>query len=180
MEPELIVHHFLLARQAKIDESWAVPGADQAPSFVLRGLSYCHRVEPDTEFPKDERPPGSVYLRLEANSAGSTSVLLRVHYRTIRGWWQEMSYFNSHHPIPFFEDAVEVRDLAMNLPYLRLGGVGLHAITVHFCPTDDVSDSRTDTAEAIVMEWSTDPEEIFGEYGWKFGAVDYFWVERQT
>ena len=182
MEPLVDVLHFLLAREIKVDESWKPAGSNRAGPYVIRGVSYVYRVEPDTEFPKDVRPPGAVYLRMQGNGAGPTSLLFRVHHRNARGTWQVVSRIPSRiaNPIPFAEDSVEVRDLPMNLPYLRFGGAGLHAISVHFCPHDEIPESQSSQESDIVNEWSEDPEDLFGEPGWTFGAADYFWVERSS
>ncbi len=182
MEPLVDVLHFLLAREVKVDESWRSVGLNRGVPYIIRGLSCVLRVEPDTEFPKDVRPPGAVYLRMQGNNAGATSLVFLVHHRNARGVWQELSWIPSRivHPIPFAENAVEVHDLAVNLPYLRLGSEGLHAISVHSCPVDEIPESRLSQESGIVTGWTEDPEDLFGETGWTFGAADYFWVERST
>jgi len=172
MEPLVEVQHCLLIRRGMPD-----PGT---PRYNLFGVGYRYEVAADTEFPTDAKPPWAVYLRVVGRNAGPTRVLFRVHYRNPQRRWQETFRLRSGHPIPFSATEAETHDVVLNLPYLRLGGVGLHAITGHFCPVGEEpgeEDWRPDDAREE-PEWETEPEELFGLSGWQFGAVEYFWIAR--
>ena len=135
MEPRVDVLHCLLVREARTDESWS--NATGPTALALRGLSYSFRVNPDVEFPMDAKPPWAVYIRATGRDAGPTRMLFRVHHRDPRRKWNEISRFPIRKTIPFSMGETETHELAVQLPYLRFGGVGLHAISVHFRVEDE-------------------------------------------
>ena len=182
MEPEIEVWHFLLAREARVDESWRTANLRQPASYAMRGVGYVLQVNPDVEFPTDVKPPGAVYLRARGNRTGPLCILFQVAHRNSRGAWTLHSSIpmRTTHPIPFSESDDEVRETVVQLPYLRVGGAGLNAISVSFCAFDQlpVDDGLLEPIE--IPDWQTDPAEMFGSDGWRFGAVEYLWVERTS
>jgi hypothetical protein len=178
MEPLVVVHHCLLVRDGK------KAGPLEYQQYTLRGVSYHYKVPADTEFPTDARPPWAVYLRLTGRSAGPTRVLFTVHYQNPRQQWQETSRLTArtNRPLPFPDDDDETRDEVLNLPYLGVGGVGLHALTVHFRGVGeepgDGWEQEDEGREPPV--WGVDPEELFGVPGWTYGATEYFWIVRAS
>ena len=124
------------------------------------------------------KPPGAVYLRVRC---GPQCTLLKVCHLDARGVWRVLASIRAKtsRPIPLPASADEVHDVVIQLPYLRLGGPGLHAIGVSLCSSDDMPEPRAKRLPYAIPEWQSDPEEMFGADGWRFGTVEYFWVERE-
>jgi hypothetical protein len=179
MGPSVEIQHCLLIRQGMPDESWRVPGSTDHPPLALRGVRYFHRVPPDTEFPNDSKSPWAVYLRVTGRRVGPTRVLFRIDYLNPRDGWQEVSRIPCWTAIPLPVDDEATQDVVLNLPYLRLGGVGLHAITVHFWYDGVELDENAPLRGGLATDVA-DPEVRFGTPDWAFGAVDYFWIERPS
>ena len=178
-EPWVEVRHCVLLRQGKLIRP-GEPGLDwwdvsdpEEQGYRLDGVSYRYSVPADTEFPKHAKPPWAVYLRVMGWRAGPTRVLFRVHFRNPRDRWEHLFDREMDRAIPFPEADEETHDVVLNLPYLRLGGVGLHAITVHFWYDGVQLGDRPEDAG-----WETDLEDVFRAPGWAFGAVEYFWIVR--
>jgi hypothetical protein len=119
----------------------------------------------------------ALFLRLFGHSAGLTRVLVRFHYRDGQLNWSEMGRFHKEHPIAFPDDGELTQDIVINLPYLRVGGVGIHAITVHFRPVEEPDD--TEMEENELSEWKPD-DEWMDEPGWVHGFTEYFEIVRLT
>lgn len=178
-EPSVEVLHCILVRQGRIirpgdpGTGWWETSDPLEQAYRLDGASYQYWVPPDTEFPKYAKPPWAVYLRATGCRAGPTRVLFRVHYRNPRGDWEHLFEREMDRPIPFPEKNEETHDVVLNLPYLRFGGVGLHAISVHFwydeVELDEVDGSPEDTLEGIFLT-----------PGWAFGSFAYFWIVKQS
>lgn len=172
--PHVAVQHCLLVRQGMTDESWRAPGG----SFVLRGVSYRHRIDTPAAFPFAAGGSWAVYLRATGVNAGPTRVLFRFHYES-DGRWEHLERREVDRAIPFPEAGARTEDFALNLPYLWVGGPGLHALSVHFWydgfQPDEDARFRTDGEEAPV--WATEPEEQFGTADWAFGTTEYFFIE---
>jgi hypothetical protein len=177
-EPYVAVQHCLLVKQGMPDKSWQ---AGAFVAYVLHGVSYRHRVPTSATFPAALAPPWSVFLRLTGWNAGPTRVLFRVHYRNESERWEHVEWREMDQSVPFPETGAETHDVILNLPYLRIGGIGLHAISAHFWYDGFVpdEDTRVHSAPANeVPEWETVPEAMFGTPDWTYGAVEYFWIEQ--
>jgi hypothetical protein len=179
--PYVAVQHCLLARQGMTDESWAVRGV--YTPYVLRGVSYRYQVPAGATFPTAASPPWSVYLRITGRDAGPTRVLFRVHYRHSSGRWEHLEQREMDRSIPLPEAGEETHEVLLNLPFLRIGGIGLHAISVHFwydgVELDDSGRFGSDPSD-VPPEWETVPEALFATPDWAFGTVEYFWIERPS
>lgn len=183
MEPLITVQHCLLIRQGMPDESWRDSGSPDDPPWVLRGVRYHHQVPPDTEFPNDAKAPWAVYLRLTGRRAGPTRVLFRVDYANPRDGWQELSRIPCWTAIPLSAADEVTQDVVLNLPYLRLGGIGLHALSTHFWYDGVELGENTPSRENSIPEggeWDAEPEVSFLTPDWAFGAVEYFWITRPS
>jgi hypothetical protein len=179
---EITVHHCLLMRDGKLDESWRTEPETGNGPFVLRGVSYRHSVPADTEFPHDAKPPWAVYLRVGGENTGPARVLFLVHHRNAHGAWEYLDRREIDQVIPLPEIGEETFDVFYRLPYVRFGGIGLHAISVHVW-YDGIVLEENDTGDewtGTVPEWATEPEEIFRTPDWAYRGVDYFWVERES
>lgn len=187
MEPYVGVQHCILVRRGSIIRP-GNPGTDwwemsdpQEQAHRLDGVSYRYWVPSETEFPKHAKPPWAVYLRATGWNAGPTRVLFRVHFRNLRNQWDHLFQREMENAIPFPDADEETHDVVLNLPYIRLGGIGLHAITVHFwydgVRLDEEDGIREDSADEA-PEWLTIPEVLFATPEWAFGAVEYFLIVR--
>lgn len=180
-QPEVVVQHCLLVREGKADESWRIQGVVENGPFVLRGVGYRHWIAPDIEFPTVAKPPWAVYLRVTGWNTGPTRVFFRVHYRNQAGHWEHLDQREMDRALAFPDTGENTRDVILNLPYLRLGGVGLHAISVHFWYDGvrlDADDWIQEDGTDEVPEWETVPDAIFSTPDWVFGGADYFLIER--
>ncbi|MFO0796205.1 MAG: hypothetical protein U0804_01945 [Gemmataceae bacterium] len=137
------------------------------PEADLLGVSLRYEVPEDTEFPSERRNV-ALYLRLTSRSAGTTQFLIQAHYEHRPDAWEQVaSVSDGGRPINLPDDREVDWVEAFRVPFIRLPGPGLYAVTIFFRPTDS---DATDESEGT--PWSPD------ESGWVFGAVDYFWVVR--
>jgi hypothetical protein len=184
MEPGVFVQHCLLAIVAARAAPGVVSGSEE--EYSLQGVCYRYSVPADTEFGEEGTdalfgPSGkqqrqvAVYLRLLARDAGTTRVLLRCHFQSARGQWREMQRHLIGRVLDFPNEGEVVADLAFNLPYLRIGGFGLHALTVHFRSAEVRGEVGPDELPAWQDEdeWDTEP-------GWASGATEYLEIVRGT
>lgn len=182
-EPYVAVQHCILVRQGMRDESWQIRSATEYRPYVLRGVCYRYQVAPNVTLPTAAGPPWAVYLRITGWNAGPTRVLFRVHHRNQSERWEHLARHEMDQAVPFPVTGEETHDVILNLPHLRIGGIGLHAISVHFwydgVELDENDRIREDSADEV-PEWETVPEAMFNTPDWTFGAVEYFWIERQS
>ncbi len=137
--------------------------------FNLLEVAHHYAVPGDTEFPRTA-PQFNMYLRAAGRAAGPTAVRARLHREARPYHWELVQDFvNPNLVLPFPETGTLVYEVPVNLPHVRLIGVGLYALTVYFRCADELEGhwdrERTD--------W--DPPD---EPEWAFGAVDYFVVNR--
>jgi hypothetical protein len=184
MESLVFVQHGLLAIVAIRTSPGIVSGAEE--EHALQGICYRYSIPANTEFgengsdalfgpPENRRRQVALFLRLLGRDAGSTRILLRVHYQDGPDRWREMQRHPISQVLDFPSEGEAVLDVAYNLPYLRIGGIGLHALTVYFQPTDVIDEDETDDLSVWQDEdeWATEP-------GWAHGATEYFEIVRET
>lgn len=154
------VFHWVVARTVRTYGS-APPEAD------LLGVALKYAVPADTEFPSERRNV-ALYLRLTARSAGTTEFLIQTHYERRADVWERVARLaDGGRPINLPDDREVDWVEGFRLPFIRLPGPGLYAVTIYFRPADDDPWDVSDETP-----WEPD------EPGWLFGAVDYFWVAR--
>ena len=174
-ESYVAVQHCVLIRQAMPDTSWEKT-ADGSYPYMLRGVSYRYRVDAGITFPASLKGPWAVYLRLRGMNAGSSRVFFRVHFRNPVGRWEHVFDREMDRAVRLADAGEDTQDVVFNLPFFRVGGVGLHAISAHLWYDGVVLDGN-DRFREEAAEWATDPEELFGTADWAYGAVEYFWIE---
>ena len=170
MEPRVFVYHSLLVRFGRLDSG----------EHSLGGVTYTYAVPADTEFGEfGSTAPGrfALFLRLLGRDAGSTQLLVCCHFRNRHREWIEMARFPMTHAIAFPEEGEVVQDTVINLPFLRIGGVGVHAITVHLRAADASDFDELDGVEEPA--WMAD-DEWMEEPGWSHGSTEYFEIVRAT
>lgn len=104
------------------------------PVFDLLEVAYEVSVPPDTEFPRIVAR-FDLFLRVFARGAGPTRLRIRVRRRVRRGVWDLVNDFyspNTRLPLP--ANRTVVFSQPIRLPNVKLTGVGLYAISVHFRP----------------------------------------------
>lgn len=168
---DISVQHLILAREGRTDESWQTA---TNRLYHLRGVGYRYVVAPDVEFPTSSKPPWAVYLRVTGWNTGPCRVLFGVHYKSPRGPWERLDERVMDRAIPLPEVGAETHETVLQLPFLRLGGEGLHAITVHFW-YDGIELDADPLGESADAE---EPAELFRTPDWVYRAVDYFWIGR--
>jgi hypothetical protein len=169
MEQRVFVQHCILVRLARLD----------AGEHTLSGVTYTYGVPADMEFGEFGNLASgrfALFLRLFGHDAGATQRLVRSHYRDARSNWKELGRFQKEHPIAFPEDGELALDMVVNLPYLRVGAIGLHAMTVHFRPTTKAEDAE---GKEGPPGWKPD-DDWMDEPGWVHGATEYFEIVGLT
>jgi len=161
----IAVRHWIVAKTVR------TYGTDP-PEADLLGVTLAYPVPADTEFP-GERRYVCLYLSYTAHNAGTTSFLIQAHYeRRSDEWKLVMQLGDDGRPINLPDDQSVDRVEVFRVPYIRLPGPGLYAVSIFFRSTDDAPTDDEPTEEPFPTPW--DP----AESGWVFGAVDYFLVPR--
>jgi|GEM_PF-3913134 hypothetical protein len=138
--------------------------------FNLLEVAHHYTVPGELEFPRIV-PQFNMYLRAAGHEAGRTAVRVRVHRQTGRYHWELVNDFEKGNLVLPFPDAGVVVEERVNLPHVRLTGLGLYAISVFFRCADDADECGVDW-DRERTDWDPDEPE------WAFGAVDYFVVNR--
>lgn len=192
-EPRVFSQHCLLAVVARNEVPPLRTGADG--EHTIFGVNYRYSAR-DLEFGESGNDASfrnfqgertrecCLFLRLLGRDASKTRLFVRSLYEYEPEQWRVMMALPARweNPIVFPEDGEDVRDVIVRLPYLRIGGIGLHAITVHFrsefdpeyddplAPTEQLDDSRLWQGAG---EWQDVP-------GFHHLATEYFEIVRTT
>jgi hypothetical protein len=190
-EPRVFAQHALLSVAARTEVPPLRTGVEG--EHTLFGVNYRYSAR-DLEFGESGNDANfrnfqgertrecCLFLRLLARDAGRTRLFVRSLYEYEPNQWRVMMAIPARweNPIGFPERGEDVQDLVVRLPYLRIGGIGLHAITVHFRsefdpeyddsiePTEEIDESRP---WQDADEWQEFP-------GFHHLATEYFEIVR--
>lgn len=111
-----------------------------------------------------------------ATDAGPTQRRVGINDEQHPGRWQHQNDYGGPRFVLQLPDPGEVvHRRSVRLPYVSLGGVGLHAVALFSRPLADDTDFDEPAAwNPNATPWDPD------EPGWEFAAVEFIYVERPT